>query len=128
MTTRRSSTSRRPDLVSDRSASARGAAKARHGQERSRRKAIATHPFESTLSKRRSRPGYRRSMTMAMKDLVPWSRGRDVSVRRSEELSPFFTLHREMNRLFDDVFRGFDLTPFDSERFFDRGLGWPSVE
>jgi len=61
---------------------------------------------------------------MAMRDLIPWNRGREVSVRRGEELSPFFTLHREMNRLFDDVFRGFDLTPFDS----DRGMGWPSVE
>ena len=65
---------------------------------------------------------------MAMRDLVPWSRGRDVSVRRSED-SPFLTLHREMNRLFDDVFRGFDLTPFGSNRLFDRvGGNWPSVE
>jgi HSP20 family protein len=67
-------------------------------------------------------------MTMAMRDLIPWNRGRDVSVRRGEELSPFFTLHREMNRLFDDVFRGFDIAPFNSDRFFERGLGWPSVE
>jgi len=65
---------------------------------------------------------------MAMRDLIPWNRGHDVSVRRGEELSPFFTLHREMNRLFDDVFRGFDVTPFDSDRFLDRGLSWPSVE
>ena len=65
---------------------------------------------------------------MAMKDLVPWSRGRDVSVRRGED-SPFVTLHREMNRLFDDVFRGFNVTPFGSDRFFDRvGGNWPSVQ
>jgi HSP20 family protein len=65
---------------------------------------------------------------MAMRDLIPWSRGRDVSVHRGEG-SPFLTLHREMNRLFDDVFRGFDITPFGSERFFDRvGGSWPSVE
>jgi HSP20 family protein len=39
------------------------------------------------------------------------------------------TLHREMNRLFDDVFRGFDLTPFGSERVFDRlGRDWPNLE
>jgi HSP20 family protein len=56
---------------------------------------------------------------MAMRDLIPWSRGRDVSVHRGED-SPFLTLHREMNRLFDDVFRGFDITPFGSERFVDR--------
>jgi HSP20 family protein len=65
---------------------------------------------------------------MAMRDLIPWSPGRDVAVRRGED-SPFLTLHREMNRLFDDVFRGFDLSPFDSDRFFDRIAGdWPSVE
>lgn len=65
---------------------------------------------------------------MAMRDLVPWSRGRDVSIRRGED-SPFLTFHREMNRLFDDVFRGFNLTPFGSDRFFERvGGSWPSVE
>ena len=65
---------------------------------------------------------------MAMRDLIPWSRGRDISVRRGED-NPFLTLHREMNRLFDDVFRGFDLAPVGSDRFFDRvGDTWPSVE
>ena len=65
---------------------------------------------------------------MAMRDLVPWGRGRAVSVRRGED-SPFLTLHREMNRLFDDAFHGFGLTPFGSDRFFDRvGGSWPSVE
>jgi HSP20 family protein len=63
-----------------------------------------------------------------MRDLIPWSGGRDVSVRRGEELNPFLALHREVNRLFDDVFRGFDLTPFGPDRFFDRGMGWPNVE
>ena len=35
-----------------------------------------------------------------------------------------------MNRLFDDAFRGFELTPFSSDRFFDRveRQHWPSVE
>jgi HSP20 family protein len=62
-----------------------------------------------------------------MRDLVPWSRGRDLSVRRGED-HPLLTLHREMNRLFDDVFRGFDLTPFGSDRFDRVGGNWPSVE
>ena len=58
---------------------------------------------------------------MAMRDLIPWSRNRSSvpSVQGGGELDPFFTLHREMNRLFDDAFRGFD------------GLGrgaWPSLE
>jgi hypothetical protein len=30
---------------------------------------------------------------MAMRDLVPLKRGRDATVRRSED-NPFFTLHR----------------------------------
>jgi HSP20 family protein len=67
---------------------------------------------------------------MAMRDLVPWRRSRDVSVRRGE-VSPFLTLHREMNRLFDDVFRGFDLTPFGPDRWLDRVGGnwhWPNIE
>jgi HSP20 family protein len=46
---------------------------------------------------------------MAIKDLVPWSdRRREVSGRRDEDPHPILCLHREMNRLFDDVFRGFD--------------------
>jgi HSP20 family protein len=65
---------------------------------------------------------------MAMRDLIPWNRSRDVTVRRGED-NPFFTLHREMNRLFDDVFRGFDLAPLGADRFVDRFAGnWPSVE
>jgi HSP20 family protein len=65
---------------------------------------------------------------MTMRDLIPWNRNRDVSVRRGEEASPFVTLHREMNRLFDDVLRGFDLAPFGSDRFVDRTISWPNIE
>ncbi|HWP26838.1 MAG TPA: Hsp20/alpha crystallin family protein [Xanthobacteraceae bacterium] len=65
---------------------------------------------------------------MAIRDLIPWNRRRDVPVRRGEDLNPFLALHREVNRLFDDVFRGFDLTPFSSDRFFDRAMGWPNIE
>jgi HSP20 family protein len=65
---------------------------------------------------------------MTMRDVIPWNRGRDMAVRRGKD-NPFLTLHREMNRLFDDVFRGFDLSPFGSDRFFDRIAGnWPRVE
>jgi HSP20 family protein len=64
---------------------------------------------------------------MAIRDLIPWNRGREV--RRGEELNPFLMLHREVNRLFDDMSRGFDLAPFGAaDRFFDRGFGWPNVE
>jgi HSP20 family protein len=65
---------------------------------------------------------------MPMRDLIPLSRGRDVTVRRGEERNPFVALHREVNRLFDDVFRGFDLMPSGSDRFFDRAIGWPNIE
>jgi HSP20 family protein len=63
---------------------------------------------------------------MVIRDLIPrTNRGRDVTVGRGEENNPFFALHREMNRLFDDVFRGFDLAPSGSERF---AMGWPNIE
>jgi HSP20 family protein len=64
---------------------------------------------------------------MAVRDLIPWNRGRDVSVRRGAETDPFVTLHREMNRMFDEVMRGFDLAPFGSDRLFE-GSGWPKLE
>jgi HSP20 family protein len=41
------------------------------------------------------------------KELIPWSRGSRLAVRQPEDL--FSQLHREMNQLFDDVWRGFDL-------------------
>ena len=47
---------------------------------------------------------------MAVRDLIPWGRTRSSvpSTMRDDEFSPFLTLHREMNRLFDDVLKGFD--------------------
>jgi HSP20 family protein len=66
--------------------------------------------------------------TMTVRELIPWNRGRDVTVRRGEEANPFLALHREMNRLFDDVFRGFELSPFGFDRDFDRTIGWPNIE
>ena len=62
---------------------------------------------------------------MNVRDLVPWSRGdRERSpATRSESLGPVVSLHREMNRLFDDMFRGFD----DSRLWGGRG-GWPSMD
>ena len=61
---------------------------------------------------------------MAITDLIPWRHRRDVTAGRREELNPFLTLHREMNRLFDDVFRGFELAPFGATGRF----GWPNIE
>ena len=65
---------------------------------------------------------------MGIKDLIPWNNGgREIGIHRGADVNPFFTLHREMNRMFDDVFRGFDLAPFGSTRGLS-GLGWPQID
>jgi HSP20 family protein len=66
---------------------------------------------------------------MNMRDLIPWGRNQQTTPSRyREEGDPFMTLHREMNRLFDDVFRGFDMAPFGSLGGMGRLAGWPYVE
>lgn len=63
-----------------------------------------------------------------MRDLIPWGRSR-APARQGEPLndaaavSPFLTLRREMDRLFDDAFRGFGLSAFN-----EGGISWPKVE
>jgi HSP20 family protein len=65
---------------------------------------------------------------MGIKDLIPWNNGgREVGTHRATDVNPFFTLHREMNGMFDDVFRGFDLAPFGTPRGLS-GLGWPQID
>jgi HSP20 family protein len=62
---------------------------------------------------------------MNVRDLVPWSRNTDRNrnlATSRETASPLLTLHREMNRLFDDVFSGLDHpAPWG-------GRGWPHLE
>ena len=61
---------------------------------------------------------------MALRDLIAWGRDQpSVPSRRGEEVNPFLTLHREMNRLFDDMFNNFG-TPSPLGRM----PAWPSVE
>ena len=63
---------------------------------------------------------------MNMRDLIPWGRSHQTTPSRyRDEGDPFMTLHREMNRLFDDVFRGFDMAPFGGA---SRMASWPHVE
>ncbi|MDK1384840.1 Hsp20/alpha crystallin family protein [Sinorhizobium sp. 8-89] len=66
---------------------------------------------------------------MNVRDLIPWNRGSSQvpSVYRGEDMDPFLSLHRNVNRLLDDVFRGFGqpsafggMTPFNGS--------WPTVE
>src|SRR5438445_10502570 len=62
---------------------------------------------------------------MALRDLVPWKNGsRNVAVQHNETGNPLVALHREMNRMFDEAFRSFDIGSFGSPSM----MGWPSVE
>ncbi len=61
---------------------------------------------------------------MNMRSLIPSRRNTEVaSPARYEETSPFLSLHRQMNRLFDDFFRDFDLPARGGWQ-----ASWPNVE
>jgi HSP20 family protein len=64
---------------------------------------------------------------MPFRDLIPWNRGSNLAGRRGEDVNPFMMLQREMNRMFDDVFRGFDLAPFGGGGGLNT-MGWPHIE
>ncbi len=63
---------------------------------------------------------------MNVRDLIPGSRNdRDITHgMRSESLSPMVSLSREMNRLFDNMLRGFD----DSRTWGNRQVDWPRID
>lgn len=67
---------------------------------------------------------------MSVRDLIPWghSSNQAPTVFREEDRNPFISLHRGVNRLFDEVFRSFDgrLPTFGSLTSFR--AAWPSVE
>ena len=66
---------------------------------------------------------------MSLGELVPWGRkdrnlalqDRDRGLTGMGEMSPFLRLHQEMNRLFDDAFRGFETPAL-------WGRQWPTLE
>ncbi|WP_255326390.1 hypothetical protein [Sphingobium sp. EM0848] len=69
---------------------------------------------------------------MAIRDFIPWNRQENrlpvpVSAERDRDndTHPLLSLHRDVNRLFDDVFRGFGVPSLAG---FDRGLSWPNLE
>jgi len=64
---------------------------------------------------------------MGIRDLVPWTKGQQLSTRQ-EPFDPFLTLHREINRLFDDVFRGFGPLGRISHPLMEGQIGWPRLE
>ncbi|WP_245638524.1 Hsp20/alpha crystallin family protein [Croceicoccus bisphenolivorans] len=54
------------------------------------------------------------------------SQGQDIAPRQEERVDhPVMSLHRDINRLFDDMFRGFSMPSLPS---IGRSLGWPRVE
>lgn len=68
---------------------------------------------------------------MSVRDLIPWRRNNGDQVPtflQNNDRDPFLSLHREVNRLFDDVFRGFGsgLPSMGAATSF--GARWPSVE
>jgi HSP20 family protein len=68
---------------------------------------------------------------MNMRDLMPRSQNGNAPVPasyRDLERNPLLTLHREMNRLFDDMWRGFDAPMPVLGRASAWESAWPSVE
>ncbi len=65
---------------------------------------------------------------MNVRDLIPWNRSSRGPVRRAEDGNPFLPLHYEMNRLFHEAFRGFDIAPFGLDRVFTGAWSWPNIE
>ena len=64
---------------------------------------------------------------MNVRDLIPWSRGSNAApTLRDTAQDPFLSLHREVNRLFDDTFRGFGFPA--AGRGLEFSAQWPSVE
>ena len=78
---------------------------------------------------------------MSVRDLIPWNRSSGTPAPAglsNEPASPFLALHREVNRLFDDVFNGFGVpslagsssaaSSLAGPSLAGRGFGWPNVE
>lgn len=61
---------------------------------------------------------------MAVRDLIPWNRNRTDVVGR-EERDPFFALHDEVNRLFNDFSRTFGMPLLSGS---ETRMNWPSID
>jgi HSP20 family protein len=66
---------------------------------------------------------------MEITDLIPWRRDESrLPVRRRREQDPFYDIHSQMNRIFDEFFeRPLGLSPFFSEASTSREFA-PSVD
>ncbi|MER9211502.1 Hsp20/alpha crystallin family protein [Mesorhizobium sp. M0663] len=67
---------------------------------------------------------------MAIRDLIPCGRENNQapSLFRNGDRDPFLTLHREMDRLFDEAFRGFDTRLPSLGGFSAARVSWPSID
>jgi HSP20 family protein len=65
---------------------------------------------------------------MAIRDLIPWNNRNQQLATTGEAYDPFLTLHREMNRLFDDVFRGFGSFGRLGAPLMEGQFSWPRIE
>jgi len=59
---------------------------------------------------------------MSVRDLIPWGRDKQVPGPRPQD--PFLALHREVNRLFDDVWRD----GFSNVGLFGGRTTWPTLD
>jgi len=64
---------------------------------------------------------------MGLRDLVPRTKGQQLSTGQ-EAFDPFLTFHREMNRLFDEVFHGFGPLGRLGSPLMEGQFGWPRLE
>lgn len=67
-----------------------------------------------------------RNIADAIRDLIPWKNQQLATT--GEAYDPFLTLHREMNRLFDDAFRGFGSFGRLGSPLMEGQFGWPRIE
>lgn len=68
---------------------------------------------------------------MNMRDLMPWTRGSDPApdfYREDRMSGGFATLQREINRLFEDLLRGFEAPSLLGRRQGLTTMGWPRIE
>jgi HSP20 family protein len=65
-----------------------------------------------------------------VRDLIPRSRSASGSPTAYRESDPFMSLRREVNRLFDDMWRGFEVPAFGRLPAAVTGwsAGWPNLE
>jgi HSP20 family protein len=71
---------------------------------------------------------------MSVTDLIPRKKNRDIAVTQEPTLAqdhrdPFLALHREMNRLFDNLWNGFaQPAGFGLAEGLGARPGWPSID